>query len=410
MKLTNIKDYQIRKQDYPDPVSNPTSSVMFIGDWYDHPHEIDFDRLPRIPSDHVVVSNVQNTLGKSYNFSDKYYWNQKESLRGGVNQHSYLIFHNDRYWIMWSDGPAVEDHVGQVVKYVTSKNGLNWSPPKFLTDYPPNSGPDSPHYGERSTEGFRYIARGFWKRDGKLLALVSLDEAGGFFGPSLQLIAYCWNAESEAWEQLGMVYDNAINNFPPKQLITGEWLMSRRSHDYEERGVDFMVGGTVDFNHWETYPVMGSNTKLFAEEPFWWVLPDGKNLMSLYRDNRDSGYIYRSFSIDNGRTWSQPVQTNFPNARSKFHGLRLSGGQYVLVSNPNPEKRDPLTLSISNDGVVFTKMGYLTGGRHIDYPHLLEHNGYLFVAFAGSVKQKIEVLRINISDLDSIDMSKISSN
>jgi len=132
--------------------------------------------------------------------------------------------------------------------------------------------------------------------------------------------------------------------------------------------------------------------------------------MALFRDNRRSGYLYRLFSTDNGRTWSRPVQTDFPDARSKFHGIRLSDFRYVLVSNPNPERRYPLALSISDDGMVFTKMGYLVGGRHIDHPHVMEHDGYLFVAFAESVKQKIEVLKINISDLDDLDMSQMSKD
>ncbi len=51
--------------------------------------------------------------------------------------------------------------------------------------------------------------------------------------------------------------------------------------------------------------------------------------MALFRDNRRSGYIYRSFSTDNGRIWSQPVQTDFPDARSKFHGVRMSDGRYA---------------------------------------------------------------------------------
>ncbi len=53
-------------------------------------------------------------------------------------------------------------------------------------------------------------------------------------------------------------------------------------------------------------------------------------------------------------------------ATSKISGLRLHDGRYVLVSNPNPQKRDPLTLSISEDGLFFTKMLYLVGGRLID--------------------------------------------
>lgn len=369
--------------DYPDPLTNPSSKLMLEGDWLKDPHQIDFDQLPKIPVEHTVVSDVTPE---------------------GVNQHNYLAYHDNRYWLMWSDGPGVEDRVGQVVKYSTSPDGLNWEAPKYLTPYPEGSEPESPHYNTRTDQGLRWISRGFWEYEGEFLALASLDEAAGFFGPSLSLHAFKWNKESQSWEPHGVVMDNAINNFPPKKLPSGEWLMSRRSFDYVERGVDFMVGAEERFNQWEVYPVFGTSTHLEAEEPYWWILPDNKNLMALFRDNRKSGYLYRSFSTDNGRTWSSPVQTNFPDARSKFHGLRLQDGRYVLVSNSNYKKRDPLTLAISEDGMVFTKMGYLVGGRHIDYPHVLEHNGYLLIAFAGDAKQKIEVVKVKVSDLDKITM------
>jgi hypothetical protein len=55
--------------------------------------------------------------------------------------------------------------------------------------------------------------------------------------------------------------------------------------------------------------------------------------------------------------------------------------------------------------MVFTKMGYLVGGRQVDYPHVIEHDGYIYVAHA-SAKQTVEVHRIKISDLDNLQMSK----
>lgn len=393
----NQKSEDTIAEDYPDPVSNPKSPLMLSGDWFDHPHQIDFDNLPKIPSEHALVSDVTAEGVNHASFSDA-------QLSGGVNQHSYLTYFEGKYWVMWSDGPGVEDRVGQVVKYATSPDGLQWSEPDFLTTYPEGSEPESEHYNTRTEKGMRWISRGFWQREGELLALVSLDEAAGFFGPSLELLAYKWNGETNSWEKKGVVYKNAINNFPPKLLPSGEWLMSRRAFDYKESGIEFLVGGIKGFDQWESYPVTGSTEEMDPEEPYWWVLPDGKSLMALFRDNRKSGYLYRAFSIDNGRTWSNPLRTNFPDARSKFNGLRMSDGRYVLVSNPNPERRDPLALSISEDGMVFTKMGYLTGGRYIDYPHVIEQDGYLLIAFAGSVKQKIEVLKVKISDLDNLEM------
>lgn len=75
----------------------------------------------------------------------------------------------------------------------------------------------------------------------------------------------------------------------------------------------------------------------------------------------------------------------------------------MLVSNANPQKRDPLVLSISDDGIVFNKMFYLVGGRHVDYPHVMEHDGHLLVAF-NTGKQTIEVIKIRLSDLNSLPM------
>ena len=371
---------------YPDPVDNPGSELMLSGQWVpDDPHDIDFFGLPRIPSEHSIVSDV------------RYAWGRK------INQHNYLIHYDGLFWAMWSDGPGIardgvtakehrnvtprHDQPGQMVSYSTSEDGLNWSEPRYLTDPP-------------FIDGFGWIARGFWVRDNKLLALVTHYNAPNFRGEGLQLHAYEMISHQEReWKHKGLVFDNAMNNFPPKKLPNGEWLMSRRDKD---RDVYMLAGGNKGFDEWESFPVISyHDDDMILEEPYWLLLPDN-NIVALFRDNKRSGFLFRAFSIDNGRSWSRPVRTNFPDTRSKFSGLRLSDGRYVLVSNPNPEKRDPLTLAISDDGLVFTKMGYLVGGRPVDYPHVIEHEGHLYIAFAGA-KQTVEVLKILISDLDNID-------
>ena len=65
---------------------------------------------------------------------------------------------------------------------------------------------------------------------------------------------------------------------------------------------------------------------------------------------------FRSISYDFGRNWTKPVKTNFPDARSKFYGLHLKNGKYILISNTNQKKRDPLTIAISDDGILFNKI------------------------------------------------------
>lgn len=368
------------------------SPVMLAGPWLPaDPHQLDFTALPKLPSQHAIISNVSASGGLP---------DRLDHQKGGVNQHNYLVHHDGQFWAMWSDGPGIEDRVGQRVKYATSPDGLSWSEPQFLTPEAPNSGPDSPHYGTRTNKGLRWIARGFWPREGELLALASLDEAAGFFGPSLQLRAFRF--QQGTWTDAGLICDDAINNFPPMKLPTGDWMLSRRRHDYKTSGVHFLVGGVKALDDWQSFPVLGSASELTAEEPDWWILPD-QRLAAIFRDNRRSGFLFRSISTDHGRTWSLPVKTNFPDATSKVCGLRLRDGRYVLVSNSNPKKRDPLTLAVSDDGLVFTKLLYLVGGRHIDYPHVMEHGDSLFIAFAGG-KQTVEVLKVKLSDVAAVKM------
>ena len=368
------------------------SPIMLAGDWVPaDTHQFDLGALPRVPSQHAVVSDVRARPRRG---------TELDVDAGGVNQHNYLTHFDNRFWAMWSDGPGIEDRAGQRVKYATSRNGIEWTEPRYLTPAAPGSGPDSEFYGQRTDQGLRYISRGFWQRDEDLLALASLDEAAGFFGPSLTLHAFRWVGSHERWEPAGIVYRDAINNFPPEQLPGGQWMMSRRPHNYRDTGVQFLVGGVESIDAWASVPVLGSSTELSAEEPHWWALPGG-DLVALFRDGRRSGYLYRSFSRDEGRTWSLPVQTNFPDATAKFSSVRLADGRYLLVSNPNPRKRDPLALSISNDGLVFHAMAHLVGGRWVDYPHVIEHEDHLLIAFAGG-KQSVEVLKIKTADLDGL--------
>ncbi len=362
----------------PHPTANPASPLMLAGAWVPaDSRAIEFDALPRISSRHAVISDVMAAGGDR------------------VNQHNYLVHHAGRFWAMWSDGPGISrghgkvpghDNPGQHVSFATSPDGLTWSRIENLT-----GAPDA---------GFGWIARGFWVRDGKLLALASRYQGKGYAGEGLSLHAFeLAPGDPPQWRHLGLVFDDALNNFPPKQLPTGEWMMSRRDG---KQNVHYLIGGVEAFDRWTSYPGVGY--KILAErpeEPYWWVLPDDRSIVALYRDNGRSGFLLRGISTDNGRTWSTPVRTNFPDATSKFSGVRLRDGRYVLVSNANPKRRDPLTLAISDDGLVFTKMGYLVGGQHVDYPHVIEHGTSLFVAFA-TAKSTVEVLKVRVADLAAI--------
>lgn len=372
-------------------ISSTSEIMLDLADTGTDPSRINFSRLVQLPAEHAVISDVRDLGGRA------------------VQQHAYMAYFDGKYWAMWSDGPgdprpgvSPERHRGivpghdlphQRVSYATSADGVHWSPPKDLS-------------GPPRIAGFGWIARGYWERDGDLLALATHYNAPGYRGEGLSLEAFRWDRDLRQWLTQGTVLDDAMNNFPPKKLPSGQWLATRRDHVGE---VSVMIGGVEAFDRWQVFPMAGSAGAEKPEEPEWYTLPDGKNIVGLIRDNGNSKRLLRVFSNDNGRTWSKMVVTNFPDARSKFFALRTSRGYYVLVSNANPASRNPLTLAVSFDGLIYKHLFCLIGGRHIDYPHAIEQDGHLLIAFSGA-KQTMEVLKVSLADLDQFIAKDAHSN
>ena len=62
------------------------------------------------------------------------------------------------------------------------------------------------------------------------------------------------------------------------------------------------------------------------------------------------GFIWRTYSSDQGRTWSEPVKSNLPAGATSSNLFRLNDGRIALTHNPcQPPFRTPLTIRISAD-------------------------------------------------------------
>ncbi|MCA9146364.1 MAG: exo-alpha-sialidase, partial [Planctomycetales bacterium] len=145
-------------------------------------------------------------------------------------------------------------------------------------------------------------------------------------------------------------------------------------------------------------------------------------LFALYRDNSGSQRLFHSTSEDRGRTWGKPVITNFPNATSKLFSIPTSRGFRVLVLNANPAVgRRELYLAISPDERHFTQLALLdipspppvddrapevwrkfqTGVASLQYPHVIEHDDHLLIAFSRN-KNQTELFRISLDDVEKL--------
>ena len=235
----------------------------------------------------------------------------------------------------------------------------------------------------------------------------------------MQLQAFAWDQESDQWKFKGKLYDNAINNFPPQKLPTGDWILTRRDARFN---VTILIGGKEKLDQWEAYPVvkMGEVEKFRPDEPIFWLMPD-KSLNALFRDNGGSQRLFHSTSTDNGKTWKTPVLTNFPNSTSKIFSLETSRGYRIMISNANPKwGRRQLHLSISEDGRNFSRMAELSvptppvaegietlwkkfqqGIGSLQYPHVIEHEDFLWIALSRN-KLQTEIFKVSLDDIDKL--------
>lgn len=365
------------------------------------PAAIDYEKLPRLKGTRAIVNHA--ALGPHARTPDKI-----DVLDLRLNLHNYLAHHDGKFWCIWSDGPKVEDEPTQEIKYATSNDGVAWSAAKSVTGTP--------------AAPYAFIARGLWVRDGELLALGAHYKGKGAFGADkeLQLQAFVWDAKGAQWKFRGKLYDDAINNFAPQPLPSGDWIVTRRDSRFN---VTMMIGGRKALDDWQIFPVVqiGELKGFRPDEPIFWTQPDN-TLQALFRDNGGSSRLFHSTSTDQGRTWAVPALTNFPNATSKLFSLETSRGFRVLVLNANPKvARRELHLAVSEDGKTFTRLALLdiptpppvseavsrinqkfrAGIASLQYPHAIEHDGRLLIALS-RLKTQIEVFSVSLDDVAAL--------
>ncbi|MFI4911649.1 MAG: exo-alpha-sialidase [Sedimentisphaeraceae bacterium JB056] len=106
-------------------------------------------------------------------------------------------------------------------------------------------------------------------------------------------------------------------------------------------------------------------------EPTYFFRPDGKEV-GLYRDDSRSMRLYAALRNESKGNWSMAYKTNIPDSPSKCVAGNLPDGRAFLIGN-NIDRlwlRDPLILSISEDGINFTKAYTIRCGA----PQCMEKN------------------------------------
>lgn len=313
--------------------------------------------------------------------------------------HSYVLRHKGVFYVMWSSAVKNEEDPDQHLRFATSRDGHTWSASRVLAADP--DGPTGPQ---------RWIARGLFVEKGRLMALGALVEGAmynqqgkGVVWPGLKLMAFEWTGKS--WKSAGLYADDCMNNFPPEPL-QGRLFMVCRDKDMTMKTALRRNDGAWEYRPFPSPPPFNK-----MDEPAWYVAPDGTAHM-IIRDGNRSKKLLRSISTDGGVTWTTPVFTDYPDATSKNFIGRLSNGVYYLISNPNPASRDPLAISFSKDGQVFSQPMAVRKNaparrfgkpgsnprKSFQYPNATEANGSLWVVYSTN-KEDIEITEIRLRDI-----------
>lgn len=111
---------------------------------------------------------------------------------------------------------------------------------------------------------------------------------------------------------------------------------------------------------------------------------DESRWLALMRDNRIEGKVAFTATQDAGQHWVDLPETALINPDSSVAALALAPGLFALAHNSSPRSRQVLDLSLSADGLVWTKAQTLASGEpgsEFSYPSMTMADGDLWVSY-----------------------------
>jgi predicted neuraminidase len=170
-----------------------------------------------------------------------------------------------------------------------------------------------------------------------------------------------------------------------------------------ERSGDIRIQG-LDYDHIQEVTESGipvSKQSFVGRgviQPTLWESEPGKVHMLL---RSTEGFIYRSDSDDNGRTWCDAYPTSLPNNNSGIDLVKLDNGTLVLVFNPigvNWGQRSPLVLRASHDNGLTWENELVLEDKEgeFSYPAIIAQGNDLLVTYTWK-RKSIAFRQISIS-------------
>jgi predicted neuraminidase len=119
------------------------------------------------------------------------------------------------------------------------------------------------------------------------------------------------------------------------------------------------------------------------------------------------GSIFEAWSKDDGATWTAPVATSLPNPNSGIDAVQLRDGRSLLIYNPSPTDRYPISLAISDDGRTWKSAGMIEDSpdqEQLSYPAIIQtSDGLVHITYTWKRKR----IRHVIVDPEKLEPGKL---
>ena len=262
------------------------------------------------------------------------------------------------------------------------------------------------------TAGGGYCVAGGFLVDGYRLIAFYTGTGTSNFHPDTALLART-TADGHSWSEPRRITEGFFIDGPwrlpgGRLLLAGEQVGGRR----ETGRMRLLTTAQKDgLGGWEESGIQVQHLDTFGyTEPCPYFRPDGTPVLPF---RNYSGYLYGSTSRDGGRTWTDPVQTNFPDSLARASAGNLPDGTAYIISNSSPKRLDRslLTIALSADGVTFDRAWLVRGEpteqrfsgkdkiKGWQYPHALLWKDELYIAYSIN-KEDVGVTRIALQYLN----------
>lgn len=330
---------------------------------------------------------------------------QAEQGKSQYNHGAVLFAHNGTLYAQWQSSSRDEDAADTRVLYATSRDGLQWSAPEVLAP---------------AREEAVVTSGGWWAAGDDLYAFINvwphqLSPRGGYPEVFTSHKGGDWSGPVRPQFASGELLDGVIEQ--DFHAYCGRLVTAL----HRQPGLLVTPIFTEDLSGlrgWTLGKFENSSVKKHVSrelEPSNFRRKDG-SLVMVFRDQQSSFRVLAAESKDCGETWSQVQKTNMPDSRAKQSAGNLPGGTAYIVNNPSGSKtREPLTITLSDDGALFDRAYLLRAGgdklegprytglykrKGFSYPKSYVWKDHLYVAY-GENKEDIVITRIPLASLSA---------